>query len=161
MHIRKIKPDDLPDIISMIREFAAFEGLTEYCEVTEDRLNAAIFGPTAMTEGFVVPIGATLAAYALFYPGFSSFRGEMGLHLEDLYIRQEFRGKGLGRLLLSAVARTAHERGFERIDLMVSDQNQNAKAFYRRLGAECNSGERHFKFSDKAFTELSRYSEDK
>ena len=156
MRIRPIEAADLPNVISMIREFAEFEDLAQYCEVDEKRLRAAMFGADAIVEGLVAVEGDTFAGYALFYPAFSSFRGELGLHLEDLYVKQEYRGQGIGRSLLRAIAEKARARGFVRIDLMVSEQNRSAKAFYERLGAQCNSGERHFKFSDTAFIGLTR-----
>ena len=156
MNFREIEPADLPEIVSLIREFAEFENLTPYCEVDEDRLYAAMFAESSIVKGFIALEGTVLAGYALFYPGFSSFRGELGLNLEDLYVRKEYRGKGVGRMLLRKVAETARRRGFVRMDFMVSAQNDLALAFYKRLGASCNSDERHFKFSDEAFLDLCR-----
>ena len=155
MNIRKIERSDLSDIVSLIHEFAEFEGLSSYFEIDENKLHAAMFAEGAVVEGFIavdtdVPIG-----YALFYPGFSSFRGELGLNLEDLYVREEYRGKGIGQMLLRRVAETARIRGLIRIDLMVNIHNSKAMAFYTRLGARTNSDERHFKFSDEAFIKLS------
>ncbi len=89
-----------------------------------------------------------------FYPNFSSFRGERGIYLEDIYIKPEFRGAGAGKLLLSEVARIAAERGFERMDFQVLDWNTPAIEFYKRLGAVCNADETHFKFSGEAFAAL-------
>ena len=154
MKIRQIGPGDLADIVSLIHEFAEFENLTAYCEVDEHRLFAAMFARNAIVEGFAAFDGDSLGGYTLFYPGFSSFRGELGFNVEDLYVREEYRGKGIGHLLLQMVARTAHDRGLVRLDLMVNSQNPAARAFYKKLGARCNSDERHFKFSDQAFIDL-------
>ena len=152
--IRKLGPGDLADIVSLIREFAEVENLISYCAVNEDRLYHAMFAKDAIVEGYAVSVDDILIAYALFYPGFSSFRGELGFNLEDLYVREEHRGKGIGKMLLQKVAKSARDRGFVRLDLMVNSQNSAARAFYEKLGASCNSDERHFKFSDKAFKDL-------
>lgn len=96
-----------------------------------------------------VPIG-----YMLYYPSFSSFRGQRGLYLEDIYINEKYRGRGIGERLISKVARIAAERGSERLDLLVLDWNERAMKFYERLGAVRDDSERHLKFTDEAFRRL-------
>ena len=157
MKIRPIEPNDLVDIVSLIQEFAEFENLTSYCVVDENKLEAAMFGEHAIVEGFVaIDNDDVMTGYALYYPGFSSFRGELGLNLEDLYVRESSRGLGVGRMLLKEVAKAARQRGLVRLDLMVNIENPGANAFYKSLGAKSNPNERHFKFSDQAFIELAR-----
>ncbi|MGE3465777.1 MAG: N-acetyltransferase family protein [Pyrinomonadaceae bacterium] len=153
--IRQIGPDDLEVVVALIREFAEHEDLSDYCEVTVGRLDAAMFGENAMVEGLIVFAGGTPVGYALFVPTFSSFRGQRALYLDDLYVNEGHRGKGIGRTLLKKIASIAADRGFERIDFLVLDDNERAKAFYRSLGAVCNPRDRHFKFTDEAFRRLS------
>lgn len=117
--IKKAEPEDVPPIIALIREFAEYEKLSDFCEVTEERLSAALFGETKIAEAIVALAGETTIAYAIFYPNFASFRGQRGMYLEDIYIRQEFRGSGLGETMLKHIAKIAGERGFERIDFQV------------------------------------------
>ncbi len=154
--IIKAFENDVPRIVEMIREFAAFENLSDYCEVTEENLRAAMFDENLSVEGLMAfnddkPIG-----YALFYKNFSSFRGQRGLYLEDLYIIPEYRGQKIGEAFLAKLAQIAKSRNFVRIDFLVLDWNEPAIKFYKKLGAEMNADERHFRFVGEAFEQLSR-----
>jgi GNAT superfamily N-acetyltransferase len=152
--IRTLGPDDVPDVVSLIREFAAFEDLSKHCEITEDRLSAALFGEHAVLDGIVAVDADQIAGYALFFPNFSSFRGQRGFYLDDIYLREEYRGTGLGSAMLKEIARLGAKRGYERIDFLVLDWNSRAADFYLRLGAIRDDQERHFKFTDDAFQHL-------
>ncbi len=154
--IRKIRSDDLTDFLRLVREFAAFERLTDFCTTTEERFRIALFGETPVAECHVAVEDDILVGYALFYPSFSSFRGERGLYLEDLYLAPKFRGGGNGSILLASVAKVAAERGYERIDFQVLDWNTPAANFYKKLGAEANDQETHFTFGGEAFVNLAR-----
>ena len=152
--IRAAEPDDAEAIIGLMKEFATYENLEQYCTVTANRLRAAMFGDGAVAEGLIAIDGASPVGYAIFYPNFSSFRGQMGLYLEDIYIREQHRRSGLGEAMLREIARLALTRGFERIDFMVLDWNTSAIRFYEKLGAVRDPDERHFKFTDDAFRSL-------
>lgn len=152
--MREMRPEDLPTVLGLLREFAEFENLAEYCSATEESFRIAIFGAEAFVDGLVLESGEAVAGYALFHPSFSSFKGERGLYLEDIYIKPEFRGGGTGKAVISRIARIASERGYERIDFQVLDWNEQAIGFYRNLGAESNDDETHFKFAGKAFESL-------
>ena len=152
--IRKVEPGDLANIVSLLQEFAAFEKLSAYCDVTEERLHAAMFGDHAVVEGLIALDDDTPIGHALFFPSFASFRGQLGLYLEDIYVSEKYRGKGVGLSLLKEVARIAASRGFERIDFQVLDWNTPAIEFYKRLGADSDNATRHFKFTDEAFFDL-------
>ncbi len=155
LSIRKMEPGDIPGVLELLKEFAEYEKLSEYCTATAERFQAAMFGADAMVEGLVALSGDMLAGYALFYPNFSSFRGERGMYLEDIYLRPEFQGGGNGKAMLKEIARVTAERGFERIDFQVLDWNTPAIEFYEKLGAVSNDDETHFKFSGDAFARLS------
>ncbi len=152
--IRKIQPEDISKVLDLLREFAAFENLSDYCTVTEKRLHAAMFGSNAMLEGLIAFNGDTAVGYALYYPNFSSFRGEQGFHLDDIYVTSSVRGQGVGEAMLKEIASIAASRGFERIDFHVLDWNTPAVEFYKKLGAVSNDEETHFKFAGEAFEQL-------
>ena len=152
--LRAAVAEDLTAIVRLIREFAEFEDLSEYCEVTEQRLGAALFGENAVAESMVALDGEAVIGYALLFPNFSSFRGQRGFYLDDIYITAKYRGTGVGRAILKEIARLADARGYERIDLLVLDWNSKAADFYLSLGAKRDDSERHFKFTDDAFRRL-------
>ena len=152
--IRKITEQDIGDVVELIRDFAKFENLSEYFEVTQDRLHAAMFGPDGFVEGLIVRDGAKPVAHALYYPCFASFRGEHGLYLEDIYIVADYRRLNLGEKMLREIARLAGSRGMTRIDFQVLDWNTPARNFYFKHGAECSADTRHFKFAGEAFASL-------
>ena len=153
--IRNVEEQYLGDIVRLLRDFAEYENLSEYCEITEHRLHDAMFGKGGFVEGLISLDGATPVAYALFYPNFSSFRGERGLYLEDIYIAAEYRRLNLGEKMLREIARLARSRGMTRIDFQVLEWNTPAVTFYLKHGAEHNEGENHFKFAGAAFDRLS------
>ena len=154
LSIRNVTLSDLPTLVSLIREFAAFENLSDWCEVNEERLGMAIFGDSAVADGLVAFDGELAIGYAIFYPNFATFRGQRGLYLEDIYVNDAYRGKGVGEAMLREIARLAAGRDYERIDFMVLDWNTPAVNFYKKLGAVRDEDERHFKFTDDAFQKL-------
>jgi ribosomal protein S18 acetylase RimI-like enzyme len=152
--IRSIELKDLPTLVELLREFAEFEDLIDYHQVTEERLFAAMFDSNAVVEGLMVLDGDLPVGYALYYPSFSSFRGQRGLYLEDIYINEKYRGHGIGERLVRKVAGIAAARGCERLDFLVLEWNERAIKFYERLGAARDDSERHLKFTDQAFRQL-------
>ena len=156
MNIRPATPADVPVIIALMREFAEFEKLARYFEVTERKLSDVLFGDDRFVNCLVADDSGGVAAYAIFYPNFATFRGQLGMYLEDLYISAERRGRGIGEAMLRAIAKMASDRGCERIDFQVLDWNKSAIGFYEKLGAVPDDTERHFKFTDRAFRELIR-----
>ncbi len=155
--IEKIKEADLSTVVTLAHEFAQYEKLTEFCEINEAKLRQAMYGNNGFVEGIIAFEEGRAVGYALFYPSFSSFRGERGFYLEDIFISNDFRGHGLGRMMLSEIARIARAEGFERIDFQVLDWNKTAINFYEKLGAVGNFDESHFKFSGKAFENLAAH----
>lgn len=152
--IAKATEADIPAIIGMLREFAGFLDLEQYLEVTGERLFEAMFGAEAFVDGLMAFDGEKAIAYAIFFPAFTSFRGQRGLFLEDIYIKPEYRRHNLGEQMLREIARMAKSRGFERIDFHVLEDNFSAISFYEKHGAVRDDSERHFKFIGKAFERL-------
>ncbi len=145
---------DVPEIIAMIREFAAFEKLSEFCEITAEKLTDAMFGENSCVEGLLAFADGKPIGYALFYENFASFRGQRGFYLEDLYVKSEYRGRKVGEAFLRRIADIAASKNYERIDFQVLEWNTSAINFYRKLGAEMDESERHFKFTEEAFGNL-------
>jgi ribosomal protein S18 acetylase RimI-like enzyme len=154
IQIRKSTPDEVAAIVRLMRDFAEYENLAEYCEITEERLFDVMFGNEAFVEGLVAFHEQQPVAYAMFYPYFASFRGQCGYYLEDIFIAEDFRRNGLGEAMVRIIARLAKQRGFERIDFQVLEWNTPAVKFYEKLGAIRDDSERHFKFIDNSFDSL-------
>jgi len=142
----------------MLREFAEFEKLSALCEVTEENLREAIFGERAFVEALIAFDGEAPVAYAIFYPCFSSFRGQRGIYLEDIYVKPSYQNRGIGEMLIREIASHAKTSGAVRMDFQVLDWNENAIRFYKKLGAEIDETERHFKFTGDAFQKLANTS---
>jgi GNAT superfamily N-acetyltransferase len=154
LNIESAKPEHIPAILALLREFAEYESLLDYLEVNEERLNAALFGEGAVAEAIIAFVDDSAVGYAIFYPNFATFRGQRGMYLEDIYIQPAHRRGGTGEKMLRYICRLAKERGLERMDFMVLDWNTPAGNFYKKLGAQIDQQERHFKFTDQAFKEL-------
>lgn len=152
--VRNAVNDDGAAIISLMRDFAAFERLSDFFTITEEMLVDALFGDTRFVEALVAEADGAIAAYAIFYPNFSSFRGQTGYYLEDLYIGEKYRGCGLGEAMLREIAKLGAARGLVRIDFQVLNWNKSAIGFYKSLGGVVDDDERHFKFTDEAFKSL-------
>lgn len=134
--ITQAQEADVPDILRFIFELARYEKLEHEVEATEEALKVHLFGPRPAAEVVFVEHDGERAGFALFFPDFSTFLAKPGLYLEDLYVRPEKRGRGLGRALLAHLARIALERGCGRLEWWVLNWNEDAIGFYRSLGAE-------------------------
>lgn len=133
--IRPATIDDVPLIRQLIAELADYEKLAHAAVATDDDLRAQLFGGHPAAEVLIGEVDGEPAGFALFFHNFSTFLGKRGLYLEDLFVRPAFRGAGLGRHLMAALARIALQRDCGRFEWSVLDWNQPAIDFYRRLGA--------------------------
>jgi GNAT superfamily N-acetyltransferase len=134
--IRPATENDLPVILSFIRELAEYEQLADRVTATEERLRESLFGPERIVYALVAFEGNEPAGFALYFFNFSTFLGQRGLYLEDLFVRPAFRKRGLGRQLLARLAQTAIERRCGRMEWAVLDWNEMALRVYRGIGAE-------------------------
>ena len=126
---------DVPLVLQFIRELAEYERLSSEVVATEDGLREALFGPEPQAEVLFAREGDVDVGFALFFHTFSTFQGRQGLYLEDLFVRPEARGRGVGRALLTRLAVIARQRGCARMEWAVLDWNEPAIQFYRSLGA--------------------------
>jgi GNAT superfamily N-acetyltransferase len=134
--IRAAVPGDVPEILGLIRELAAYEREPDAVVATEDRLRTALFGDSPAVFCQVAEDSGEVVGFALWFVNFSTWLGRHGLYLEDLYVRPTHRGSGLGRALLETLVGIAKERGYGRVEWAVLDWNEPAQGFYRTLGAE-------------------------
>ena len=135
LSIRPATVDDVPLIRQLIAELAEYERLADAAVATDDGLRAQLFGAQPAAEVLIGEVDGQPAGFALFFHNFSTFLGKRGLYLEDLFVRPEFRGHGLGKHLMATLARLAVQRDCGRFEWSVLDWNELAIAFYRRIGA--------------------------
>ena len=133
--IRPATEDDVPIILSLIRELAAYERLSHEVVATEGLLRESLFGERRGAEVLIACCKGAPAGFALFFHSFSTFLGRPGIYLEDLYVKPEFRGRGIGRALLAHLARLAKGRGCGRLEWAVLDWNEPAIKLYKSIGA--------------------------
>ena len=133
--IRPATVADVATILWFIRQLAVYEKLEHQVVATDDGLRASLFGPRPMAEVVLAEYDGQAVGFALFFPNYSTFLGRPGLYLEDLFVRDEYRGHGIGRQLLEHLAGLALARGWGRMEWAVLDWNESAIGFYRRLGA--------------------------
>ena len=133
--IRPANPADLPLIAELIRALAAYEKLSDQVRFDEAVLGEKLFGARPYAEVLIGEVEGTPQGFALFFHNFSTFEGRPGIYLEDLFVRPEARGLGLGKALLAELARLAVERGCARLEWWVLDWNEPSIGFYRSLGA--------------------------
>ena len=142
--LRSAELRDVGAIVQLIRDLAAFEQLTHLLQVTPEKLRPQLFGERPAAEAIVAELGdgksndkggGEVVAFALFFTNFSTFLAQPGLYLEDLYVKPEHRGAGIGKALLTKLAALALERNCGRFEWSVLDWNENAIRFYEGMGA--------------------------
>ena len=134
--IRTAVRADLPLIAQFIRDLAEYEKLSHEVRFDEAVLGDRLFGARPYAEVLIGEIDGAPQGFALFFHNFSTFEGRPGVYLEDLFVRPEARGSGLGKALLAALAQIALERDCARLEWSVLDWNDPAIAFYNALGAK-------------------------
>lgn len=128
-------PDDVPAILSFIRELAEYEKLLHRVSATDDALRRDLFGPRPFAEVVMGRLEGRAVGYAMFFHSYSTFLSRPGIYLEDIYVQPSFRGRGVGKALLREVARVARDRRCGRIEWSVLDWNKPSIDFYLSLGA--------------------------
>ncbi|TMD18065.1 MAG: GNAT family N-acetyltransferase [Chloroflexi bacterium] len=137
--IRPATPNDVPTVASLIRALSQYEKLEHEVAMTEDKLRVSMFGPRPYAEALLAEEDGTPVGFALFFHNYSTFLAQPGLYLEDLYVLESHRGKGIGKALLVHLAKIAVERNCGRMEWAVLDWNVDAIGFYEKLGAKPNS----------------------
>jgi GNAT superfamily N-acetyltransferase len=127
--------DDVDLVLRFIRELADYEELLHEVVATHEDVERTLFCERPRAEVLIAEWADKPAGFALFFHNYSTFLSRPGLYLEDLYVRPEFRGKGIGKKLLVELARIATERGCGRMEWWVLDWNESSIGFYKSLGA--------------------------
>ena len=154
--IRPAGAHEMPLVLSFIRELAEYEHLEHEVVATAADLSRALHGPRPYAEVAFACVNGTPLGFALFFHNFSTFLGKPGIYLEDLFVRPEARGRGLGRRLLAWLARTALERGCARLDWAVLDWNAPSIGFYLGLGAQRKDEWTTFRLTGDALQRLAQ-----
>ena len=154
--IRTARPEDAALVFEFIRGIADYEKLTHELVATEQDIRAALAGDQPRVEVLLADWAGQPAAFALFFHNFSTFVGRRGLYLEDLYVKPEFRAKGIGKRLLLELVRLARDRKCGRMEWVALDWNQPAIDFYDKLGAKQLNEWIMFRLSEEQIQKLAR-----
>jgi GNAT superfamily N-acetyltransferase len=135
LRITPATESDVSVILSFVRKLADYEKLSHLVVATEDNIREHVFGANPVAEVLLAYWDEEAVGFALYFRNFSTFLGQPGIYLEDLFVDPAQRGKGIGKALLARLAKIAVERGYGRLDWAVLDWNTPSIEFYRGLGA--------------------------
>ena len=134
--IREATINDADTIVSLIKELAEYEKLSHEVVATKELIEKNLFGEHSTAESLIASYEGSIVGFALFFTNFSTFLAKPGIYLEDLYVKPQFRGKGIGKKLLLELVQIAKQREYGRVEWAVLDWNNPAIQFYRSLGAQ-------------------------
>lgn len=152
--MRFAEETDAELIFGLVHALADFEKLSHEVVSDVETLRQSLFGSRRVAEVLIAEYGGAPAGFALFFHNFSTFLGKPGIYLEDLFIKPELRGKGIGREVLAFLAKVAVERGCARLEWAVLDWNSRAIDLYKRLGAQPLDDWTVFRLTGKRLNEL-------
>jgi GNAT superfamily N-acetyltransferase len=155
--IRKAEPRDVPQILQLIRELAAYEKAPEEAVATEADLLVDGFGPAPRYSCLMADWEGAAAGFAFYFHNYSTWQGRWGLYLEDLFVRPQHRGRGIGKALLVELARIAVREGCGRFQWQVLDWNTPAVEFYEKLGARALKEWMTMRIDGEALERLARH----
>lgn len=157
LSIRAATPADISLIGRFIRDLAEYEKLAHAVRFDEAVMGQKLFGPRPYAEVLIGEIDGEAQGFALFFHNFSTFEGRPGIYLEDLFVRPDARGSGLGKALLGKLAALAVERDCARLEWSVLDWNTPAIDFYKALGANPMDEWTIFRVDGDALSDLARH----
>jgi GNAT superfamily N-acetyltransferase len=156
MRIREATEADVPLILRFIRDLAVYEKLEHKVVTTEAVLRQTLFGNPRFAEVVFAVEEGVQAGFALFFHNYSTFLGQPGIYLEDLFVKPEYRGRGIGKALLAHLAKLAKERGCGRVEWAVLDWNTPSIEFYKSIGAAPLSDWIIFRLTGEAMEKLAK-----
>jgi GNAT superfamily N-acetyltransferase len=152
--VRPARREDVPTLVQLVHELATYERAPESVVITEEGLAEHLFGSQPGVFAHVALRDEEIVGFAVWFLSYSTWRGQHGIYLEDLFVRPDARGSGLGRELLQTLAGIAVQRGYGRLEWQVLDWNSPAIGFYRTLGAKALDDWTMFRLTDSALTAL-------
>ncbi|GAB2726417.1 GNAT family N-acetyltransferase [Nocardia thraciensis] len=154
--IRRAEPRDVPALVGLAYDLAEYEKSRDRCHLTAEQMHAALFGPGPALFAHVAQDDSTDAVLgcAIWFLNYSTWTGTHGIYLEDLFVKPEARGLGLGKALLAELAREAVTRGYQRVDWAVLNWNAPSIDFYKSLGAEPQTEWTGYRLDGPALAEL-------
>ena len=154
LRVRPARENDLGSILGFIRELATFENLLDDVIATEDDLRRWLFGKRRVAEAAIGEYKGLPVAYVLYFHTFSTFSGKPGIYVDDLFVKEEFRGKGIGRMMMSYLAKVVKNHGYERLEWTALNWNERAIRLYKRLGAVAEDEWTGYRLSGEALDKL-------
>ena len=160
MRISTATEQDVPVILELIRDLAEYERLSGHVTATEEQIRKTLFGPRPAAEALLASLEAETVGFAVFFTNYSTFLAKPGIYLEDLYVKPQARGRGVGKALLARIAQLAIERDCGRVEWSVLDWNAPAIRFYQSLGAVAMNEWTVFRLTGESLARLAaaRYS---
>ena len=156
LSIRRARPDDSALIFALLRELAEYEKLTHELVATEADIAQALFAANPVLTCEIAEWEGKPAGFAIWFFNFPTFAGRRGIYLEDLFVRPAFRGKGIGKALLSHLAKLCIDNGWSRMQWSVLDWNTPSIEFYKSLGAVPMDEWTTFRLTGDALTNLAK-----
>ena len=159
LEIRAATEKDVPLILSFIRKLAEYGDISDEVSASEDDIRAALFGPHPVAAAVLAYVGDEPAGFAVYHYTFSSFLGRAGIFIEDLYVENAHRSRGVGKALLAHLAKLAQQRSCGRLEWAVLNWNERAMEFYQDLGAEPMDEWTTFRLGGEALERLASQTE--
>jgi GNAT superfamily N-acetyltransferase len=155
--IREARPEDCEVLAGLIRDLAIYEKLEHEAKATADDLRRHLFGQRPYAQALIAEVEGQASGFALYFSNFSTFKGKPGIYLEDLFVKPEHRGQGIGKALLARLAKIALERDCGRFEWAVLDWNASSIAFYQSLGARPMNDWTVFRVDGEALGKLAEH----
>ncbi len=156
LQIRKAEESDVSLLLSLIRDLATYEKMLSEVVTNEEVLRESLFSDKPAAEALIGECDGETVGFAIFFHNFSTFVGKRGLYLEDLFVKEEFRGRGFGKEFLVQLSQIAVERNCGRFEWAVLDWNVDAIGFYKKLGAVAMEDWRVFRLAGEALQDLAK-----
>ncbi|MBT4091390.1 MAG: GNAT family N-acetyltransferase [Deltaproteobacteria bacterium] len=154
LEIRQATEKDLPTIFSLVKSLAEHVNLTHEISASAEDFRECIFGTNGFVEALIGYFEAQPVAMLIFYPSFSTFIGKPAIHIEDFYIKSEFRGMGIGKTIFKYLANLALSRDCGKIEWYAAEWNEKALEFYSKMGAEKLDKRKLFRLSAESMQSL-------
>jgi len=152
IEIRKAELKDVTIILNLIKELAEYEKLLDEVTATEDKLMNTIFGMDKFVEVWLAEINDEPVGQVFFFSNYSTFLAKPGFYIEDIYVRPQFRGKGVGKKLLNKVIKLAAEKNYGRVEWSALNWNEPAIEFYKNIGAVSIDDWMLFRLTEEKFS---------